>query len=604
MFLKNIDYLSPEITLYFYRNRRHSTIFGAILTILLCLLSVSYIIYLILNICNHNIEIFMFYRRYISDIPCYYFNNTKGIFHYFQIYDTNSKVYGKYDPKYTRIIMSRLYKSYQESKDNLYENEHWVYDLCRPGIDNKNIDDMAFNEEKYNSFGNSACLRFYYNNISHTYFEIDDKKNFKSPYLIHGTGNSKNLYLETVVEKCENSSITSQIFGSCGSQEEIDNYLGKYDGIYFQIVENRVDVENYKRPIYQHIYTVGASLNLDSVSVNNINLSPFEIEIKKGVVVPITRKMLTYSFEENRRATWESKSNKKILSIFDYWIQNSGQIIKGSYRTLYDVLPNIGGFIQLFYFIFYFINFIYNQYSILVDSNQTIFRMTNIEDPKEKQIKNILYDDILTIREEIKIRDDSKILEAMQKRDSIYVTKKARQKRTLQSETNKNGNKTLKSGNSPEKNNISNSNDLVNFQNNNLIMNNLTVIKSDKQKRLTKNYSYSSKSIDETDKINEKANKQFSSQIKNYFKYKDKSLNEEPLNPNITSHYITFFNYLMSFFRHQYKKRIFFVLNNFRKKILSEEHFFRANTILFHLEKYFDIKENKKIDILDIYEAL
>ena len=604
MFLKNIDYLSPEITLYYYRNRRHSTIFGAILTILLFILSVSYIIYLIFNICNHNIEIFMFYRSYISDIPHYYFNDTKGIFHYFQIYDTKSKEYGKYDPKYARIIMSRLYKSYQENKDNLYENEHWVYDLCRQGIDNKNIDDGAFDKEKYNSFGNSACLRFYYNNISHTYINIDDKSNFKSPYLIHGTGNSENLYLETVVEKCENSSVTNQIFGNCGSQEEINNYFGKYDGIYFQIVENKVDVENYKKPIYQQIYGVGASLNLDSVSVNNINFSPFEIEIKMGVVAPSTHKMLTYSFEENRRSTWESKSNKKILSIFDYWIQNSGQIIKGSYRTLYDVLPNIGGFIQLFYFIFYFINFIYNQYSTLVDSNQTIFRMTNLEDPKEKHIKNILYDDILTIREEIKIKEDIKILAAMQKRDSIYVTKKARQKKSIQSEQNKIGNKTIASGMNPEKNNISNSNDLINFQNNNLIMNNITVIKNVKPKRLTKDYNYSSKSIDETDKINETANKQFSTQIKNYFKYKDKILNEEPLNPNITSHYITFCNYLMSFFRHQHKKRIFFVLNNFRKKILSEEHIFRANTILFLLEKYFDIKEFKKVDILDIYESL
>ena len=135
-------------------------------------------------------------------------------------------------------------------------------------------------------------------------------------------------------------------------------------------------------------------------------------------------------------------------------------------------------------------------------------------------------------------------------------------------------------------------------------MNNITVIKNIKGKHLNKNYSYMSNNINDINKINEKLTIQFSSQINDYFRYKNKNLKTEPLNSSVTSQFISFYNFIMSFFNHQYKKRIFFVLKIFRKKVLSEEHIFRSNIILYHLEKYFDIKETKKIDVLDLYENM
>ena len=578
MTLRGIDFLSPEITLFYYGNRRHATNFGSILTLLLCFISIFYIIYLIINISHHEISNYIFYRSYKSNISNFYFNDTSGIFHYFQLYDTKAKTYGEYNPKYIRIFMSRLYKTYEENLDNLSEKEHWVYDLCTYGKDNKNIDKDVFDEDKNKTFEISACLKYYYDNISHTYYNIDDKNNFKYPYLVHdGTGNNNNLLLETIIEKCENSSIANKILGNCGQQNEIDEYFKKYNSIYFQLLENQVNTDNYKKPIYQYIYSIASSLNMNTISVNNINLSPFEIEIKEGTIAPKSKKYISYSFEDNRKTIWENKKNKKILIIFNYWIQNSGKVIKVSYHTFYDILPNIGGFIYLIHLIFYCINFLYNQYITLVHCNELIFRMTNTEDPKSINIKKKLYDDIITIRDEIKFRDESKYLKDMKKRDSIYITKKARQKRKSEKENNK----PINFNDNDKNNNLSNSNDLMsNLPKNNLIMNNITF------------------------KNDEKLNFQFSTQIKEYFNNKDRDLKEEPLNATLTSLFISFFNFIMSLLRHPEKKRIFFILNNFRKKILGEEHIFKSNIILFYLEKYFDIQENKKIDVLDLYENL
>ena len=605
MKLNKIDYLSPQISLFYYGNRRHATIFGSILTILLFIISVFYIIYLLSSIWNHEISSFMYYRSYLPDLSHYYFNDSSGIFHYFQIYDTKAKTFGEYNTKYARIFMSRLYKTYQENQDALSENEHWVYGKCRKGIDNKNIDENILEGNKLNKFELGACLRYYYDNINHKYIDIQDK-DFKYPYLIHGNGNENNLFLETIIEKCDNSSIIRESLGDCGSQEEINEYFSKYRGIYLQLLERKIEANNYEKPIIEYFNGIGASLNIESVSVNNINLSPFEIEIKTGAVYPRTKKIMTYSLDDNRKATWESKTNTKILGIFDYWIQNSGQVIKGGYRTIYDILPSIGGFIQLVHFIFYCLNYFYNKYVTLIDCNTTLFRMINMDDPKDSHMKRRIFDDIISIREEVKMNEEIRILAARQKRDSIYITKKARQKKSLQSDKIHEDNSI---NDEMDKNYLSNSKDLMsNFPNNNLIMNNITVIKNVKSKNINNNYSYSSSKVDEINNItfndNEKNRNEFAFRVKEYINNKNKQFKHEPLNAQVTSHFISFLNFLMSIFHNQNKNRIFFVLNNFRKKILGEEHIFKSSIILYLLEKYFDVKENNKVDVMELYENL
>ena len=68
--------------------------------------------------------------------------------------------------------------------------------------------------------------------------------------------------------------------------------------------------------------------------------------------------------------------------------------------------------------------------------------------------------------------------------------------------------------------------------------------------------------------------------------------------------YITFFNYILFKAGNENQKRIFFILSKFREKILSEENLFRTKIILYHLEKYFNIKENTKPDIIELFNNI
>ena len=592
MLLKSIDYISPKLTLYYYGSRRHSSYLGGILTIIMVILSSSYVFYLIYNIIYHKFTNFMFYRTYIVDVEKFIFNDTTGIYHYFQLYDFNKKAFGAYNSKYIRIFMSRLYRNYQKNPEVLYEDEHWVYDNCRQGLDNKNIDNQLFN--MVDNFTDGACLRYYYNNEKHKYFPIEDEENFKYPYLIHGTGNKNNLFLGTVIEKCKNSSITSEILGSCGPVKEIEEYFEEYKGINLQLLSKRVDTDNYTKPIYQFFYSICETLDFYTIPVNNLNIMPFFIEIKSGFFLPNGKKISTYSLDFNRRENLEIPQNEKIMAIFDFWLQNSAQIIRGGYSTIYDILPSIGGIIQLIYYIFYSFNFLYNKYIVIKDCNRAFFRMYNTEDSQDALNKYNFSECVKSFRDESKFKygRTSKILNAIrEKRDSIYI---AKFKQSLKSVTGYNNNisKKLDENN---KNNLSNSNDIiVHLQNNNIYnssqnINGLRNKKFFKQKR--------------EELINFEDNN-FSKELKEFINKKNNLFKVEPLNVKITSKFINFFYFMLFLFKFKRKSKIFFILNAFRQKLLSEEHIFRTNVILYHLEKYFNIKEIQKIDILELYENL
>jgi hypothetical protein len=544
----------------------------------------------------------MLYRTFLHDAGKFYFNDTTGIFHFFQLYDIKTKEFGEYKTKYARIFMSRLYRTYANNREILSENEHWVYDNCREGLDNKNIDQNLFIDNI--SFKNGACLRYYYNNDEKKYYPIEDEINFKSPYLIHGTGNKDNLFLETIVEKCDNNSVISTVLGFCGSEKEIDDYFDQYKGVNFQLLSKRVETDNYKAPLYQYFHSISESLDVYSVPVDNINIMPFFIEIKSGIVVPITKKTETYSLELNRRENWEIQENTKIAAIFDYWLQNSAQVIKGGYNTLYDILPSIGGIIQLIYYIFYIFNYLYNKYITIQDCKESFFRMYNSEDPKGVPMKKNFIRCVNSLREDAqKMFPKNKLVTAKkERRDSIFIAKYHRHKKSLKSDL---GNNSIILNDENNKNNLSNSNDIIINIQNNLTKNTVTYNKRISVQKCSKFKSSNEEvsKIIEPEQKNNLADK-FEVELREFIIKKNKTFKVEPFNYIIASKFMSLFNFFFYVIKYKKKSNVYFILNQFRLKLLGEEHLFKSNIILYHIEKYFNVREIQKVDILELYENL
>ena len=453
------------------------------------------------------------------------------------------------------------------------------------------------------------CLRHYYNNEKKKYFSIEDKENFKYPYLIHGSGRKDNWVLETIIEKCDNNSFLSNILGPCGPENEINEYLNIHKAIYFNLLQKQVDTENYKKSIYQYIYSISGSLDSINVPVNNVNLMPFFIELKRGIFLPKTEKIITYMFDDNRKTTWENSSNKNFVTIFDYWLVNSCQIIKGGYNNLYDILPNIGGIIQLIYYICFSFNYIFNKYIVIKDSNHLFFKMYNKENDDQKTIynKRVFQNCALSFRDEVKLKKLNHEINNRGKNSNKNEKKKnTQEKKKITTEMIFKNEILLNNLNNNEENN--NSNDIIfDISKNNIIKNNSEIDNISNQRRIiilkdkTRNEK-STKIKDDSYKLNF-LYYQFVYQLKKYISHKNKEIKVEPMNSNIVSQYITFFNYILFRAGNENQKKVFLVLSKFREKILGEENLFRTKIYLYHLEKYFNLKENQKPDIIELYNS-
>ena len=221
--INKIDFLSPPITLFHLERRTHTSKIGACLVLILIIICSSYTIFLLYNLISHKNMTYIFHKRFEYEAGYYSFNSS-SVFHFIQIFSPQHGGYfDKFDSRYIRAYTT--YAQSNLSYANLDLFDHWVFDLCRKGIDDKDIDPSLF--QNVENFTNGVCIRYYYNSTEKKYYPYGDS-NFNWPHLEHGISQRKNIYLTTIVQKCSNDSIINEIFGKCPSQKEIDDYVSRY----------------------------------------------------------------------------------------------------------------------------------------------------------------------------------------------------------------------------------------------------------------------------------------------------------------------------------------------------------------------------------------
>ena len=717
MKLEYFDFLSPEITVFYFGKKRHTSSFGGILTLLMTISCVLYISYMLSKIFLHKSHTTNSFRKNLDDAGYYSFDYN-GVYHYLQFHDSNkNSKYGGYNTKYIRIIMHRLYNSYNHNPSLLSENEHWVYGYCRKGIDiSKDIE--------ITKGVNFACLRYYYNNTIHKYFSIDDKNNYKPPYLIHGSGKSGSLFLTTVVEKCNNNSKINEIFNiTCGTNDEINDFLNSYIGIYLNFLSHQVDTNNYTNPINSFYYRVSNELSSGRVPVNDINFSPLQVNSYSGIIINSLKSDVSYIFEENRKSVEDgAEFNNKILSIYNYWLQNNAQFFERRYKNFYDdVLPSIGGIIQVIFYLFYYINFIFNKYIINRDSRKLIFEWNkNLNKKKLETVKFYNLVKSLKIKEKnnhnfftaifkskpkiftpindidqqnnhsinyiIENKDDkiyhvpktplhtNKIKQKLEKKKEIdtnlrdfknlkILNKKLFKRNTDQFALHENNNNNITTNNSMDNqknkilasgtyNNITNSkiedqrnscskmyltptNEFFKYlkfnnffeenktkkDNNSSFYTKRNEIKSSKSNLFTKKFldfrnstklneshsKFKKSNKNDNKNSNKNENKKRNSKNKNKmsltirkscYHFDNSSINEFLC----SSDYFSLLEYISTLFCKK-KNNAIYILEKFRKRLISEEHLFKSNIYLYLIEKSFTL-DSQKFNIVQLYENL
>ena len=383
--ITNIDFLSPPITLFHLEKRTHTSKVGAFLVIALIIICSSYVLFLLVNLIYHKQMTYIFHKKFQYEAGYYSFNPS-SIFHFIQIFaPDNGGYFDKFDTRYLRA-----YTTYVQSNltyDNLHLYDHWVFDQCQSNIDDKDLDSSLFSNIE--NFTNGVCIKHFYNSKERKYYFFGEE-GFKWPYLEHGIAQRNNIYLTTIVQKCSNNSVTNKIFGECPPQKEIDDYISKYFGIYLYFTDTQVDPTDYKKPITKYLQVVSTGIGNSQTYVESyIHFSPVKILTKIGSILGESSEINSFYFDFNRKGAANNAGQKYfIITRYYHLMQNNVQIYERRYNNIFDLFSEIGGIAQFIFYLFYWINFVYNQFIINIDTNSMFF---SIKEEKSKNKRNNNY---------------------------------------------------------------------------------------------------------------------------------------------------------------------------------------------------------------------
>ena len=650
MQLENLDFLSPSITLFHYGRRNHSSRLGGILSIIGFMLCLAYIIYIAIGLLKHTNLSLYYYKKFEWEAGKYYLDN-QGIYHFIQFSakGSNSLFFSKYDKKYIRIFTTKIVERYASNPGLLDTNDHWVYDLCEKGIDDKGLDSSLF--EKIYNFTNSACIKYYYNANDKKYYNKNDKE-FIYPSIEHGNSRIDNTMLGTIIEKCRNDSKTREVLGDCGGEEGIDQYIKDNFAIYFQFIDHQVDPTNTQHPIQSFITSFSSRLSNNDYPVHNINFSPLVVKTDKGFIKENFVEDKSFIFDVNRK---DSKSNNGITEIttqISYWIQNNFIIYERRYKKLLDIIPTIGGIAEVIYYVLFTVNFLYHNYILLLNTKSLFIKIQSgceihlDEKFRNEQEKFIEIYKNMEMKEEIESKKrryteykknnkyylknfSSKQLEChfqsfkgiktekfnqnpklnnYVKQEKNFIKNKTKNDSNLNLEEDlvDNSNKKEKSSTETYFNNFKKGDDsylctLGNI-NNGLIQKNKTrneicnVEKNNiNNNHLLNEYSFSP--------INNNRYNNFKEELHYFMNENKKKVNCANKKMIYIENHFSFFDYFSALFFNKTKQNGLYILEHFRRKLLSEEHFYRSHLNLYLLVKYFDM-EQEKADIFELFKNL
>ena len=416
--MKAIDFLSPPITLFHLERRTHTSNIGGILVIIMLCMYIAYITYLLFHLTNPSKITSIFHKKFKFDAGYYSFN-TSSIFHFIQIFSPNNGGYfDKFDLKYIRAYTTFIQTDITESNLEFYD--HWVFDYCQNNIDNKDLDPSLF--QNVDNFTNAVCIKHYYNSAEKKYYFLG-QEGFIWPHLEHGMAHKNNIYLTTYIQKCHNNSKINELFGNCPPQEEIDNYVKKYSFIYLYFTDTQIDPTNYKLPIQQYLQTVTTIIGNEKTYIESfIHFSPLKLKTNEGLLFGDSYENNSFCFDYNRRGYAENDKDYFILSKYYHLMQNNVQIYERRYYNIFDLLSEIGGVVQSIFYLFFWVNYIYNRYIIAYDTNSLFFTVKyNIDKKKNSKNVNKLKK---SIKKFISLQNINKAKIQLYKKNKIDIIKK------------------------------------------------------------------------------------------------------------------------------------------------------------------------------------
>ena len=556
MLLKEFDYLSPKITLFYKGLSSHSSIFSGILSLISFSIIFSSGIYFSLELIQKKNPDALYLNRFIEDAGEFPINSS-SLFHFIYLRDTdNIKLHEEFDFRSFRIIgFENLHGNYHDKNLDLYD--HWIYGICNNESDTEGIGYLIDDD----IFKSSACIRKYYNSLEQKYYDTNEKE-FRWPILSHGNFNPNSKNYQLIIDKCDDYTlklILGENYFCKREKEKIEYFSGKWE-FYFYFIDQYIDVTNYKKPYTKYFFRIENVLSKDHFSVNNLNFNPTLITTHNGIIFDKIKNEFSYVYDRNDVFVYQTDSSNKnkIYMVYYLWLKNRIFNYERTYRRVQDIISDIGGISEFVTFVATLLNYFYSKYIVLYDT-ETLLLSSLQEQELINQKNNNNTNNIIKNNEFLKIKDKQQNYESTKSLTSIrQVFEKEKLNNFHLNNNRRNSAKPLVNINTNN-----NSRDIINIR-----------------RMINKKYEY-----------------QNEQKIKNI---EDKNIKKDKLvRSKIEKFKFNFFIYLYYKINCVKYKRNLRKYKEFRIKVISEESFIRNHFNVYNLIK---INEDHLMDFQNKYE--
>ena len=356
-----LDFISPDIQLYYKGRTKHSSIFSIIISI------VSFITLLVLSII-FSLDFFLhknptsfYYNQFIDDIGIYYLNHSS--FFHFVSFDN----YYAYDKRaFSLVGVQNSNEATYVANNNESNFDHWIYDRC----EKSDIDEyynILYNFTQY--FQNGLCVKKYYNSTLRKVI-FHNEPNFVYPSVEHGASSSNEVYYGVFIQRCQNN---SEINNDCYDNKTIDDII--YSTISYSVffIDHVIDIENYKAPFKNFFHQIINKYSTLSYTINVLNFQSLQIQTIAGIIFDSKSVITTYKYDQNEKITSEKSIenlNENIFGAFSLSMQNMQNVYSRKYKKFQDIAGSIGGIIKIINIFSYLINYFFYKFQVIKDFNR------------------------------------------------------------------------------------------------------------------------------------------------------------------------------------------------------------------------------------------
>ena len=548
MFLKKLDFISPTITIYYKGSLIHSSIVSGILSIISVLFIISMTLHYLFDIIQKKNYIVNHIESYIDDAPIYKVNSS-SFFHFLNMVSVG-KINRNEGIDFTklRIIGSNSYYS-TFNNNNIKRRSHWLYGKCDNIAELKEIGYLINND----IFQKSACINKYFDPKTQKYYDMSSP-NFQWPEIGHGLSNDNNIIYSIFVGNCNEETIEEVMgIGSyCKNETEIREYFQepitqKVFHLYF--LDHYINNTDYKSPNKPFFSRLETALEIDKMYINNMKYNPSIIRTDSSIFIGNSKEEeISYIYDRNAEVV---KEKKDFYIVYGFFLKNVMIQSERIYTKLQELFSTIGGFFNFAQMLAFYINYFYNSYICLFDTQLLLNDLIKTEKTDINFNKNL----IKNFNNFINSEDIDK---NPKEKDKKYISSSSRVKESSESNIKVEFNHKNKTpSNNININNINYNIDINKIKN--LVLNN------------------ENKENNENSENNEN------------------NENNENTKTKLKKSNISFFKFLIYKFCCDKKNTYFDVYSNFRMKIISEEHFLRNHLNVCNLLKLKEKGGGKRI---------